>query len=271
MNYTKFSIILKEKPPYFIGSQLRGAFGYALKRVVCINPSFKCNDCFASSSCLFYNFYEQKGVFHKYRFDYELGKNFYDFNFYLFDDVVDKLPYIVSAFYKLFTEIGLGKDRKTYTNFDMFVNDEMINENNNLKIPKEYKQEFKVESFSESVTIILKTPIRIKKNNKFVRVEELNLFDIFNSIYQRKLSLTNQERKKYPYNVSANIIEKDLSFKKLTRLSNRQKTKMSFDGIIGTIKVNNLSNEEFELLKLGEIIGVGKQTTFGLGKIEIIS
>ena len=35
MKYTKISIIIKseQKPPYFIGSQLRGALGYALKKV----------------------------------------------------------------------------------------------------------------------------------------------------------------------------------------------------------------------------------------------
>ena len=36
MKYTKLTIKIKsnDKPPYFIGSQLRGAFGYALKKVV---------------------------------------------------------------------------------------------------------------------------------------------------------------------------------------------------------------------------------------------
>ena len=36
MTYTKLSVIIKttEKPPYFIGSQIRGAFGYALKNIV---------------------------------------------------------------------------------------------------------------------------------------------------------------------------------------------------------------------------------------------
>jgi len=86
MKYTKITIIIKDKPPYFIGSQLRGALGYALKKVTCINPSFKCDGCFATNNCLYYEFYEEKNVFHKYRFDFELGKEFYDFSFYLFDD-----------------------------------------------------------------------------------------------------------------------------------------------------------------------------------------
>ena len=32
-----------QKPPFFIGSQVRGAFGYALKSVSCINHAHKCD------------------------------------------------------------------------------------------------------------------------------------------------------------------------------------------------------------------------------------
>ena len=36
MTYTKLTIKIntQDKPPYFIGSQIRGAFGYALKKIV---------------------------------------------------------------------------------------------------------------------------------------------------------------------------------------------------------------------------------------------
>ncbi len=62
MKYTKLSIIIKStnKPPYFIGSQIRGAFGYGLKKVTCINPTYSCDGCFATSNCLYHQFYEEK-------------------------------------------------------------------------------------------------------------------------------------------------------------------------------------------------------------------
>jgi hypothetical protein len=108
MNYSKISFILKLSPPYFVGSQLRGALGYALKKVTCINPNYQCSECFAKDSCLYYEFYESKS-YHKFRFDFELGKKYYDFNFYLFDESATKLPYVISAFDKVFSEFGLGK------------------------------------------------------------------------------------------------------------------------------------------------------------------
>jgi len=73
----------KEKPPYFMGSMLRGALGYALKKVTCINPSYKCEGCFAAKECLYYNFYEQKNAFHDYRFNIDLGTKTFDFELLL--------------------------------------------------------------------------------------------------------------------------------------------------------------------------------------------
>jgi CRISPR/Cas system endoribonuclease Cas6 (RAMP superfamily) len=44
---------------------------------------------------------------------------------------------------------------------------------------------------------------------------------------------------------------------------------MQMDGLIGELEIKNLDEKSYKLLKLGEIIGVGKSTVFGLGKIEI--
>ena len=73
--YTKISILAKSsfELSYFTGSMYRGALGYALKKVTCINPSLKCEGCFALSSCLYYDFYEKNNAYHNYRLDLELG------------------------------------------------------------------------------------------------------------------------------------------------------------------------------------------------------
>ena len=122
MTYTKLSIHIKDKPPYFIGSQIRGAFGYSLKKVTCINPSYKCEECFAQATCLYYEFYEEKNRPHKYRFDFGLGKEEYDFSLYLFDDATHKLPYALSALQIMLTQNGLGKERKIYTDYTLSIN-----------------------------------------------------------------------------------------------------------------------------------------------------
>ena len=83
------------------------------------------------------------------------------------------------------------------------------------------------------------------------------------------MKILGREYKKFPYEIKGEIINKDLHFKELTRLSNRQKTTMNMGGIIGEIEYENLGKECFEVLKLGELLGVGKQTVFGLGKIKV--
>lgn len=269
MNFTKISFVIRDKPPYFIGSQLRGALGYALKRVTCINPSKICEGCYAINECLYYEFFEEKNSFHKFRFDFELGKEFYDFSFYLFDNKVSKVPYIVSAFDKMLKEQGLGVNKKTYKDFDCYINNNTL-DNQKLVIPNNYVEEFKVENIFQKVTINIKTPLRIKKNNRFIRDDNIELEDIINSIYQRKNSILENEFKKLPFKIEGTILEKEIRYKELTRKSNRQKTKMNLGGVIGKITIENLDKESFELLKLGELIGVGKSTVFGLGKIEVI-
>jgi CRISPR/Cas system endoribonuclease Cas6 (RAMP superfamily) len=44
---------------------------------------------------------------------------------------------------------------------------------------------------------------------------------------------------------------------------------MNMDGVMGELVLNNIDEKSYNLLKLGEIIGVGKQTVLGLGKIEV--
>lgn len=271
MNYTKITVVFKSqtKSPYFIGSQLRGAFGYALKKVTCINPSYDCNGCFGVSNCLYYEFYEEKNSFHKYRFDFELGRDYYDFNLYLFDSASPKLPYVVSALHMMLTQIGLGKEKQIYKDFSIFINDIECFMDGKLSLPKDYIKKLQIDNFRPDITLLFATPLRIKKENRFVRGDELELEGIINSIYQRQMKLLGREHKRFPYPIEGKIVEKELKFVELTRQSNRQKTIMNMGGLMGEIKIKNLNKECYEVLKVGELIGVGKQTVFGLGKITI--
>lgn len=271
MTYTKLSVIIKstQKPPYFIGSQIRGTFGYALKKVTCINPTYSCEGCFATSNCLYHQFYEEKNSYHKYRLDFELGKDYYDFSFYLFEEVCEKLPYVISAIHMMLTQNGLGKEKIKYEVFEMFVNDESCMQNGKIILPKEFTKRFQIINRFENIKLKLVTPLRIKKDNRFLRSDEIELHSLINSIYQRQMKLLGRDFKKFPYEIKCEIINKELQYKELTRLSNRQNVTMNMGGIIGEIELKNLNKECYEVLKLGELLGVGKQTVFGLGKIEM--
>lgn len=38
---------------------------------------------------------------------------------------------------------------------------------------------------------------------------------------------------------------------------------------MGKVTMSGLNKESYEVLKVGELLGVGKQTVFGLGKIKV--
>ena len=257
---------------YFTGSMFRGALGYALKKVVCINPSFECDNCFARENCLFYEFYEQKNVMHNYRLDIELGRKDYSFGLYLFSSATEKLPYVLSAIHQMFTQQGLGRDKEKIRDFTIKVdNQEVYNSQEFGKFNEIEAQSTEVEASvlpTQNILLKLQTPLRIKKNNRFLR-DTVELEDILRSINQRYTQLsTGESYAKLDYTPTYTTISKSLEYKTLIRKSNRQKTKMNMDGVMGEMVLAGIDARSVELLKIGEIIGVGKQTVFGLGRIE---
>jgi CRISPR-associated endoribonuclease Cas6 len=265
VQYIDLRIDTDLEAPFFVGSMIRGALGVNLKDVVCVNPSFECEKCFAKDNCLYYEFYEEKNQFHNYALDYRIGRKKLKFGLKLFNDSIDKYPYILSAIEKMVTKKGLGKDRKTTQNITIEANDTLI-----------YDKEFKKVEISPKSVVVdkscqvaklkLVTPLRIKKNGKFVVDDSLSIRDILISIVKKKKHFSNIDEKieEFPTVVMKNIKHIDLS-----RYSNRQKTKMKVGGVVGEMVLSNISPQVFALLKYGEITGVGKLNSFGLGKIEM--
>lgn len=269
MKYAKISVKSANKAPFFIGSQIRGALGHALKKVVCINYKYKCAECFAQNSCLYYDFYEQKNSYHDYRLDYELGADMYDFNVLLFENACEKAPYVISALYLMLSEFGLGKERSKHEHFSMSLNDTPCLISGKITLPKSFSQDIKIDECYTNASVEFVTPLRIKKDNVFVKDDKIELKDIINSIYARQMRILGRSDKRFPYEIKGQIVSKDLRFLDLRRYSNRQQTAMNIGGIIGKIELRELNKGCYEVLQLGQILGAGKQTAFGLGKIKV--
>ena len=281
MKYHHIQIITKTKKShsYFSGSMFRGALGYALKKVVCINPSYQCEGCFAKDSCLYYDFYELKNVTHPYRLDIELGKDDYSFGLYLFENACEKLPYVLSAIQQMLTAQGLGKEHEKVTAFSITVNGKDVYNGTDFNLEScrfgNTEQDFltnKMFGVTEptNIHLKLKTPLRMKKNNRFIK-DDVDLEDILRSINQRKSQLKGDASYvKLDFKPSYTLISKNLEYKTLLRKSNRQKRHMNMDGVIGEVVLAGVDVKSYELLKLGEVIGVGKQTVMGLGTIEVV-
>lgn len=273
MRYHKIEIrfFYKKQPLYFLGSQLRGAFGYALKRTVCINPSLECSGCFAAENCLYYDFFESKSGYHSYRFDINLAMSYYNFSLYLFGKATQKLPYIIAALHKMLTDIGISKERFKVKEYELFVDTLPAIQEGKIVLPQKDACKFEPpKQTCSDVKLRLLTPLRIKSNNRFVRdASQLTLYGILNSIYQRSLMLEQKEHSKMPFVPQGEIVDIFAHFKDLTRYSGRQRGKLKIGGMLGEISIRGVDKHSYNLLKLGELIGVGKQTVFGLGKIAV--
>ena len=123
MKYNKIKVITDISLPFnFIGSTIRGALGWNLKRVVCINPSFKCEGCFAKDNCLYFDMYERD--FAKFRLSLKLGGEA-EFEIFLFEELCEKTPYLLSAVLKTF-ERGITKNNIKPSFLQIYLNDTLI-------------------------------------------------------------------------------------------------------------------------------------------------
>ena len=265
INYSIIDFKSNFNLPYnFIGSTIRGALGVALKKVVCINPSFECKGCFAKENCLFYDFYESD--FAKFRFKISLNSKL-KFKLILFEEKIKEAPFLISAIYKAFKEIGITKNRIKLDNFIILYKNQVVYDKEFRKFENK-PLNFEINEYKKDFTLKINTPIRIKQNGHFLK-DDILLNTILRSINHRLAKLKNREIQKLSFTPKYEEIYKNLSFKELIRYSNRQKTKMNLGGVMGEIIYKNVDEKSYKLLKLGEIIGVGKQVTFGLGDIEI--
>ena len=172
-------------------------------------------------------------------------------------------------FYKVSPFQLLTKNNYHFKNFTIKVNNQEVFDGDEFKSLDIEPKKFQIDSFCPNIKIKLLTPLRIKKNNRFLR-DDIDIEDILRSIYQKQEEFaTGTKAFKLDYKPKYTTTVKALEYKPLLRKSNRQGKQMNMDGIMGEIAVLGIDKRSYELLKLGEIIGVGKQTVMGLGRIEI--
>ena len=267
IKYSKITLTSGYVLPYrFIGSTVRGAFGVGLKKIVCINPSRVCDECFAKDTCLFYDFFEKDNP--KYRLKIPLNGEV-KFDLFLFEEFADKSPYVISTIFEAFKNIGIGKKREKI-DFKLFYNDNLIYDGvGEIKGYKNEVLEYTVNDIKTSCKIVFHSPIRVKENKAFVR-DDLKLETILRTIHHKYHKLQNLPITKLPFTPEYEINDKRFSFIDFRRYSNRQKRGMNFGGVMGYVDFKHIDEKSYYLLKIGELIGVGKQTTFGLGNIEVI-
>ena len=288
--------------PGYLGSTLRGALGWALKKTSCALRRQQCDDCLLREQCAYAWIFETE----RYRagsgpmvnarphpFVLQPGEDIagekqagdeLTFSLLLLDRANALLPQVVYAV-RLMGESGIGSGRRSgLGRFDLrkviagegfccLAEDDILHIPDTVeKITLEQPTDFDV----SSVTVRLQTPLRLKQNNR------LNLDLPFHVLIRACLRRIAALEEAYgggepdlDYRGLVNragdvgIQESGISWQRLFRWSNRQRKKVSLSGLGGSITYRGNLTEFMPVLHYGTQVNIGKQTVFGLGKITV--
>jgi len=291
-------------PPYK-GSTFRGVFGIALKKVVCALRKQDCKDCLLREKCV-YSFVFETPVIrdeghkriaappHPYvieppdndRTHFKKEEPF-DFALILFGRANEFLPYFVYAFEQM-GRLGIGKriegKRARFLLKKVTSNGKLTYSGETGKITTDkLVEDLQIEDFmtddlanAHRIDISLKTPLRLKFQN---RLEAgLPFHSLIRAMLRRASSLQNYYGNGEPPLDYRGIVDRakavetadsSLRWFDWERYSNKQDQSMLMGGIIGEVSYSGDLTEFLPLVRFCEKVHIGKQTSFGLGKIEI--
>lgn len=225
---------------------------------------------------------------------YEPGSEI-SFVLILIGKAIDYLPYFIMAFEYL-GELGIGQGRGKYELVKVEIMREPVYDGKTRILkPPAYKMieipenDFPDQSWAlggeesgcrdeEELQLELKTPVRIKYRREFATKLE---FHILITNLMRRLALLNfyHGENKEPEWGHKKLIEiartvrlekNEAKWSDWERYSHRQKVRMKLGGLVGRVVYRGQISGFMPMLRAGEIFHLGKGTSFGLGKYQII-
>jgi len=292
--------------PDYLGSTLRGALGWALKKTGCALRRQSCQGCpliqrcaygwlFATESCRTSQGQTVNARPHPMVIQPEPAGNLeresgdlLRFTILLFGPANDFFPHLVHAI-RYMGKVGIGRGRRQglgrflveqvhaggETCFDRHKDKNILNRPQNLmEIALEPTEPSR--HGSDSVQINLRTPLRLKRHNRLHH--ELPFSELIRACLRRISALEAAYGQGEPDLDYAGLInqareietrENQLRWQELFRWSNRQRKKISLAGLAGSCGYAGDVSPFLPLLTYCQEVHIGKQTIFGLGWLEI--
>ena len=289
--------------PCYKGSTFRGVFGRALKRVVCALKRQECDQCLLKQRCVYAMVFETQDNMvppegsrivaaphpfvieppHTMETRFSEGSSF-DFRLLLFGEANRNLPYFIYAFEQM-GKIGIGKringKRGHFSLEEVTAGDMSIysSANQTLKAQNPFlltlkdTGEFPQGTFRLSLNMI--TPLRLKFENHLKA--DLPFHVLVRAMLRRMSSLYNfygdgepplDYRGLVKKAKEIKIVDEDLSWFDWRRYSFRQDKAMLMGGMVGSVTYEGDIGEYMPLIEFCSEVHLGKQTSFGLGKIQ---
>lgn len=294
--------------PMYLGSTLRGGFGTAFKRVVCALKDRLCHECILKEKCVYCYVFEtpppaNTTVMRKYESsphpfviepplsevlprESQQGYNTGDtitLNLVLIGRAIDYLPYFIYTFEE-FGRIGIGKDRGRFELQHVSCEGKIIY-NSKTKILTAFEPlplNLEQENVNlQSLTLNFLTPCRIIYNGYLTKGLEFHI--LIRNLLRRIALLsyfhcdcdTSQIDFKGIIEQASQIRVSthdhlSLQWYDWERYSARQETRMKMGGFVGKITFEGNITPFMPLIKAGGIVHVGKGTSLGLGRYELL-
>jgi CRISPR-associated endoribonuclease Cas6 len=299
-----FKLIAKEPlilPPYK-GSTLRGGFGNALRKTVCTLRKNNCHDCLLKEKCVYSYIFEtpppsDTKIMRKYetaphpfiieppaerRRGYK-PDNEITFKLTLIGKAIDYLPYFIYTFDEL-GKIGIGKGRGKYKLKEALAGGRKIYSHKTKTLKSFSISKITIPmplntrgSKTNTLTLKFLTPTRIVYSGRLTL--DLEFHVLIRNLLRRVALIyyfhAGGDPSDWQFNEiismakDINVREKNLRWHDWARYSTRQDTRMKMGGFVGEITFEGNITPFMPLLKAGEVLHIGKGTSFGLGKYEI--
>lgn len=281
------------------GSAWRGALGHALKQTVCVTRLKHCPDCLLYRSCLYPYIFETPPPLnaekmrrytaapHPFVIEPPLAEEqddqgIYPLGLILFGRANRQLPYLIHALRRAGIE-GLGKRRTPYTLIEVQQAPDFSDIWRTIHItggPCSPLPEWVPlpPDPPGRITVCLLTPLRVKRAEQLVGVEDFGFADFFAGLLRRISMLTyfhtdtpleTDFRELTALAREIPLLETSLHWQDWTRYSSRQKTLMQMGGLMGVFRVSP-GNTLWPYLWLGQWTHAGKGASMGLGRYRII-
>lgn len=308
MHFGRYTITVRFEDdtllPGYLGSTLRGAFGTALKTSICGNLSRDCASCGIAGRCLYARTFEPRslpsgvnlrGMEPPPAYVIEppaallsrLGKDAsLSFNLLLFGEANSCLPFFLNAF-EMMGRRGIGRRAEGTGGGRFFLHSVEQAQGVNLFDPdtgrlttepavRDIRLQDPPAGAFQSLTVRLLTPLRLKFHSQLQ--DSLPFHVLVRAALRRVSSVFAVHGGGEPELDYAGLAAGaehvrtcscQLRWLDWERYSNRQKRRMMLGGMVGTVGYAGVPAAYAPVLAMAGLLHMGKQSTFGLGKLEL--
>lgn len=270
-------------PPAFV---FRSVLGLSLHKLTCILRGQEgCSDCMVKRNCVYSVFFEtnvDKNISalegrNKAAHPFVLEVNKIDsksatIEIVFIGTAINYIPYINIALENA-GKLGIGRNRVQFRIDYISIDNEPFDLNLVEEKTKHWPSE--VSETNKITSIVLETPCRIKKQGHYLA--KITIEDLLRSIYLRMQVLSElfSEREFLPImDFEANITStgENQRWIESNYYSGRQRSVLKLGGVVGEINIGDcsLSKTTIDYIRAMELFHVGKNISFGYGKIKVV-